>query len=381
MLIRKAVYSRKLIIILLVTAAVFFSSCAAGRGELPQTVWEATVTGIDKYGFATIDLTGEDLFSAGFEHGDMLAFKAGNAGFEAPFVTNLSDVDIGRELLGDPGAPNHLVLAINMGDFAEAYNISEGLPVAISLHEKAGYLDAYNLRQMTRTYDRADYASDEIFANFRMVTAGGIAPGVLYRSSSPVNNAFGRAAYANALAEQAGIVTIINLADSRMDLVRYLDAEGFSSHFYEDLFVEGRVLYLDMGIDITSDDFGYALRDALMFLAEKDAPFLIHCNEGKDRAGFTIALIEALMGADIDEIAAGYMLSFVNYYHVVPGSEQYNAVAEGTIMKTLRMIVGLDPEADLTGIDLQAAAEGYVAALGLDADYISAIKSNLSAEI
>jgi len=50
------------------------------------------------------------------------------------------------------------------------------------------------------------------------------------------------------------------------------------------------------------------------FIIANDGPYLIHCTEGKDRAGFVSAVLEALMGADLQEIVADYMKSYENYY-------------------------------------------------------------------
>ena len=358
--------------------AIILSTCCSATKEKTPSLWETQVLAIDKYGFTAINLTGDDLVSSGYAHGDIFAVKLGNSEFEAPLVTNLSDVDIASELLGDPGTPHNLLFAINMGDFAGKYNLNIGDTISIAIKEKGGYLESWKLRQMSRTYIREDYASDEIFANFREVTVGNIAPGRLYRNSHPVNPEFGRHTYANALAEKARVVTVVNLADSRERLEYYFAQEGFSSFFYKDLYDNGQVLCLDMGIDINSDSFKSKLNDGLIFITENDAPYMIHCNEGKDRAGFTLALIEALMGADIDEIVTDYMLSFVNYYHLVPGSQQYQAVAEGTIMKTLRIIAGIPVDANINDVDLQLAAEKYIVALGIDKSFISIIKSNLS---
>ena len=379
MLIRKNRSLKKVVLIIFMLAGIL-SACTAKPANLPDSpgVKEAVVTGIiDKYGIAVTDLTGADMLSAGYEYGDILAVKAGEAEFEVPFVTNFSDVDIGRGCLADMGV---VLLAANMADFVSAHDIRQGMTVSFTMAEKAGYLETYQLRQVTRSYDREDYASDEIFANFREVRPGNIAPGVLYRSSSPADNMLGRAAYANALAEQAGIATVLNLTDSREALIAHFSSSDFLPAFYEGLFDNGRVLYLDMGNDIESDEFRYSLRDGFMLLAEYDGPYLIHCTEGKDRAGFMIMLIEALMGSDLDEIVADYMLSYVNYYHVEPGSERYASIAEGNILKTLQIIAGLDLEADLADVDLQAAAQEYIAALGVSPEHILAIKSNLSFE-
>ena len=68
--------------------------------------------------------------------------------------------------------------------------------------EKAGYLEEYEIRNIDslRTNERDDYASDEVFANFRPVVMGDILAGILYRSSSPVNPELGRNSYADKLA-------------------------------------------------------------------------------------------------------------------------------------------------------------------------------------
>ena len=66
-------------------------------------------------------------------------------------------------------------------------------------------------------------------------------------------------------------------------------------------------------------------------MIEKDGPYLVHCTEGKDRAGFVAGLLEALMGSTVDEIKEDYMITYMNYYGVEYGSEQYEKIAESNI--------------------------------------------------
>ena len=146
--------------------------------------------------------------------------------------------------------------------------------------EKGGYLDEYAIRQLERTDVREDYASDEIFANFRMVDEGNIAEGVLYRSCSPVRGD-ARAPYADKLMEEAGIRTVINLADNEESM----NAGLSGAPYYSTLVEEGNVILLDMGVDFFSPDFTEKLAEGLRFMIAHPAPYLIHCNEGKDRAG------------------------------------------------------------------------------------------------
>ena len=137
--------------------------------------------------------------------------------------------------------------AINMGDFATTNGIAEkvtaedgsytwefpegtaleDITVTISMYEKEGYRDQYLIHQLTRTDVREDYASDAVFANFRNIASGELGENALFRSSSPVNNELGRAAYADDLAEANGIQTVMNLADSDELIQSYIDAEGF----------------------------------------------------------------------------------------------------------------------------------------------------------
>ena len=89
-----------------------------------------------------------------------------------------------------------------------------GDTVEISMAKKAGMLAYQELCALKYSNDRADYSDDVTFANFRAVTIGNIGAGKLYRSASPINNAHGRASYANTLIAEAGVATVLNLADS-----------------------------------------------------------------------------------------------------------------------------------------------------------------------
>lgn len=199
----------------------------------------------------------------------------------------------------------------------------------------------------------------------------------LYRSSSPVNNEIGRAAYANGLAKAVGINTMINLSDSEEDIKAYFEAEGFNSDYYKSLYDAGKVITLNMGVDISGEDFGQKLVQGLRFLINNDGPYLFHCTEGKDRAGFFAALIEALMGASKDEIVEDYMQSYINYFGISKDSVQYNTISNDVI-EMLKAIAGTE---DLDNVDLSKAAEDYLVKGGVDIEKINALKDKLSTEI
>lgn len=335
---------------------------------------------VDKYGNLTLNLYVQNLYNAGFKLGDMLTITIGELKLDAPFCTSYSDVDTGNPVVRAAAGlgTNRVIIALNMGNFATTYEISEGDAVSLEVKEAGAYFNEWELRQLKRTNNRDDYSSDEVFANFRNVAMGNIAAGKLYRSSSPVNNELGRASYADALCAGAKIATVINLANSEEELKAYFELEGFASDYYKALYEAGGVICLNMGVDFKADDFKAKLKLGLEFMLANKGPYLIHCTEGKDRAGFVAALLEALMGADADAIAADYMATYVNYYKVDPASEQYQRIADSNILESLRYIAGLDKGAALAGVDLVKAAEAYLAAIGLDAGQIAGLKSALA---
>ena len=170
-----------------------------------------TITEVQKYGNVVMDIKPKALLDAGYEAGDMLNVQIGETTLTMPFCTSYSDVDTGSLLVRNDEKNDLLIVAINMGNFSTKYNAKVGDAIKFSLKEAKAYLAEYLLRQLKRTNERSDYASDSIFANFRSVVTTGIKPGVLYRGSSPINNEIGRAAYSNALAEAVGLILLTML--------------------------------------------------------------------------------------------------------------------------------------------------------------------------
>ena len=225
------------------------------------------------------------------------------------------------------------------------------------------------IHQLVRSEKREDYPelTDAEFANFRMITTTGIGEGKLYRSSSPVNPEINRNKYADAAAKEAGVKTFVNLADNDETMRGY---EGFAESYY----AGQKIVALNMGVDFSADEFKAGLADGIRFIAANEAPYLVHCNEGKDRAGFTSAMLECLMGASVDEVVADYMVTFYNYYNVKPDEERYSVIANSNIKKSLATAFGVN---DITGIDLAAAAEKYLLDIGVSADDIAKVRENL----
>ena len=388
-----------LIISLIILALCFTVSCATKVTTEPVVeevkALESSVSDIQKYGNLVLSITKSDMDSIGAEYGDVFTISFGDQVLQAPYCTSYSDVDLGNLVLRNDG--DVIILAINMGDFASTYGIAtkvtnpdktyewvfeegkklEDVTLTLVLSGKGEYRDQYLIHQLSRTNDRNDYSSDAVFANFRGIKGGNLGSDALYRSSSPVNNEIGRAMYADKLAEENKINTVMNLADSSDAVEGYFKEEGFASPYYKSLYERGQVIALNMGVSFKTREFQAALVEGLTFLSNNEGPYLVHCNEGKDRAGFTSALLSALMGLSYEEIAADYMTSYENYYHVEKGTEQYEAVKRSNIDSMLSFIAGVEAD-NLSSVDLSAKAEEFLLAIGMEKANIDTLKSKLS---
>ena len=352
----------------------------AEPAQITTTVYE-----IAKHGNLVLYMYGSDLYEKGFEHGDVLEIAIGENKWDVPLCTSYSDVDNGEAVLRATGDSDGVVLALNMGDFATTARIAQKtaieeepgyrwdyltespVQITITLREKGGYREQWLIRQLVRTNERADYShlSDEAFANFRSINTTGMGENKLYRSSSPINPDLGRSTYADKAAEAAGIMTVVNLADNSNTY------EGAESSYYSTC----RVVYVNLGMDFLSESTLSGLAEGMRFIINNNGPYLIHCNEGKDRAGFVSALLECLTGATLDEIIDDYMVTYYNYYGVEDGGEKYDAIVKNNLIQALNTTYKVD---DVYKADLAAEAEAFlIEDAGLTADEVAALKARL----
>ena len=369
-----------LLVMLLAIFSIGAQSVKESRGGL--IVQKGSVKEIEKYGHALLDITIEDFLAAGYELGDTVdvVFDNGYTLTGIPFFNGYY-VQKGSPLLRAYPGQTNIAVCINYGKLNEIAGISAGTGVEISLDKKAAALETQILNSLTYTNNREDYSSDEVFANFREITVGKIKPGRLYRSASPFNPKYGRGPYANALAEKVGIRGILDLADNEEDIRAYFDQPDFNSFYSKALYEKGAVLLLGMPVDYSSESFAKKLVSGIAGVGSAEGPILIHCTEGKDRAGFVSALVEALMGATYQEIIDDYMKSYENYYGLTKESDpgKYAVVVKNNIDGMLRVIAGTDASADLTKADFAAGARKYLTANGLtdaQVDFIAAYLGN-----
>ena len=322
-------------------------------------------------GHAVLDITVGDFEKSGFALGDIFTVKAGTYEGDMPCFNGYY-VDPGEYMIRVSPGKTNVAVCINYGEFAKTASIGIGDPVTLTLKKKAGALAIQEINNLVYTNDRVDYASDEIFANFRAIV-----PGKLYRSASPIDNKNNRAATADLLIREVGIKTVMNLASSEEELAVYLAADDFSSPYYKKLYEEKKVILLGMPVNFESDGFADGIVKGLSFLAEHETPFLVHCTEGKDRAGFASMMLEMLAGFSADEIIADYMLSYTNYYRVEEGTEKYDMIAEKNIKEMMLTVAGLKKGTDLRNIDWKTAGERYLTAHGMSVDAIAMLEAKL----
>lgn len=403
---------KKIIIVLLLLFALLLSSCTQNNNQttknetLPETqkneqtevtIVKTSISSITKYGNIALKIKPTVLLEYGFETADIINVKIGNIDLNMPVGTSFNDVDSGEavcRLKMNTDEEDEVTLAINSGNFASTYKIAkinkidtdpgyewvwengydETTIVYLSMVEKQGFADEYKMHQLgaTRTNKRADYSqlNDTEYANFRYVKTTGIAPNVLFRSSSPINPSLNRNKEADAAIIEFQIKTIINLTDSE-ELTK--DYPEYASTNYSNC----NIIFLNMGMDYTSNDYKEKLAQGYKYMSNNTGPYLIHCTEGKDRTGFAIGILECLMGATPDEIVTDYMLTYYNFYGITTDSEQYTYIAESNIKTSLSKAFNIE-SIDNKDVNLSLCAEKYLKEIGLSDSEITSLKNNLS---
>ena len=326
-----------------------------------------------------------DSFLTKFDYGDVVTVMiAGYDTLDVPVVAGYGYVFPGEFFLYVSEGLNYIKLEARYGQMAEIVGLGRDLKfpidVVVQMKEKGGYVDHLeNLKSLSFAYSPESYPdlSIEEFANFRMVRTTGMGEGVLYRSSSPIDPSIYRNAIADSLAALAGIKTFLNLADDKRYAEEY---NGFAESYY----ATQNVVYLTVDPTFANTLFKEGLVKGLRYMIEHDGPYLVHCTYGMDRTGFTIAVLEALMGATADEIKADYATTHKNFYNVVDGkhiglTEKQVELLQAIIVRLMQnsfKTAGVDIS-NFENVDLASATEKYLFALGMEKSEIEALKSRL----
>ena len=382
---------------ILVLALLILSLCACQKKkeESNPSIADYPIEHEMEYGGVYIKIAIDDFNALGFSFGDSidLTFDNGRKLEDIPYYNGYY-VDAGEPLLiGYPGY-EYIKATINYGqDLWDEFSLKvpanvEGLwkkavleehnTATITLHEKCKYLPIQEASDIHYFDERERYDSDAMFANFRSMNLGKLKRDVIYRSASPCDNQHNRAPYVDALIREAGVKTILDLADNEVKIEKYIARDGFASPYFLSLYENDQVIPIALNMNYLSDDFGMKIVQGFNLMAEKEGPYLIHCTEGKDRTGFVAMLIEALAKASYEEIEADYMKTYANYYRIDKSNdkEKYQIILERNLDGMIAFMVN-DAGIDFKNCDLSIYAENYLQRCGMSEEQIQALKGCL----
>lgn len=353
-------------ILLILLGYVFFVSCSNSGSNTeqfePPYSLTTIVTGYNEFNSALLNITEANMKRAGFTPGDMLMVITMGDTLHLPYHTGyfgkLGDMLIVDRPMGD----NTMISGVTTGLEGKYLNLT-GQTVQLMLEGKGIVLNMENLLGRQYSTDRNDYVSDEVFANARAVSVTGIAENRLYRSVSPFDDRNMRAYYASAFIQKHGVKTILDLADTEKDLASYPSLPPYSQEMVDG----GHVICCRLSTNYRSEAFNSTLIQGLIEMSRRPAPYLVNCLEGKDRTGYACALLEALCGADYNEIISDYLTTYANYYDITPETnpEGCRLLTELFIGDALAFYCGVQDQRQLKSINLQAAVARFLLAHGM----------------
>lgn len=351
--------------------------CACGTSGVveKQTVSvSGKIVELDDNGNVDIDISNTDFINAGFNYGDSVYLELENGYIldDIPFLSGMY-VEYGKCMVYGKASKDKVSFIQKYKSFIDSCEVREQLGFTIKLNETGKYSNIENVGNLKYSNDFSYYNDEAVFANFREVTVGDIKPGRLYRSASVIDNTENRVNYTSKLALDNRIKTIINVKDKQEDFDNLVsNLEGDSKTLIENT----RVINAPISTDYQSEKSNKIIIDGLSELVNNDYPYLIHCLEGKDRTGYTMAVIEALCNATYQEIVDDYMITYDNYYGVNKQADidKYNYIKESNIDAMLRFIASSD---DLNNVNYQEAAIKFLKNYGMSEENLQALINRL----
>jgi protein tyrosine/serine phosphatase len=213
-------------------------------------------------------------------------------------------------------------------------------------------------------------SDDAQTVNFREIRMGSIAPGLLYRSSHPIKDDQQEKAV-SLLASKARIAAVLNLSDTNSEIA----AKALFAPWYNELLKNNRVIALGMGLNLTSDNFKKKLKKGLQYIINTEGPWLIHCDAGVIRTGFVCMVLEAFMGAALDEIIKDSILSFNSIFNPAI----YRTVNETDSQMVIRLLSAMSYSQAINDQNLRQIAETYLRnKIGLSAEELELLREKLA---
>ena len=367
---------RSFLLLVFVSLLTFMVSCSDDDDTKSVPTLEGKIVSYNEFGAAMLDFTETDMTKAGFTLGDVVSITVDGKEIVMPYYDGYYTRNGEYLCVAYPTYPSICFTANNVG-LPEELTGLEGHAVTVRMKEKGGCIDVQQALSMKYTNDREDYAliSDAAFANARGVSAGKMASGILYRSSSPFSNEINRAKYVSEYLEQAKVMTVLNLTDTEEKMAAY-DMPAYSRSLWEG----GQVILCPLKADPTADDYNQRLVAALKELPSRPAPYVVHCTEGKDRTGYVCALLEGLCGATYEEIVADYLITYDNYYQITPVKDPAlcNTLVSLRLNTCLMYYAGVTDETQLPEVDYAKAFASYLLSHGMSQQQLDALVQALT---
>ena len=377
----------------LLMSAVLLSGCgsvpndnnkpdaAINEESLSSIVCQGMVSKDSKFDSANINYSQAEFEELGFELGDSvnLSFSNGYSMEDLPYYNGYYVRYGGAVLVAYPGFDS-VAVTYNCAGIWEKADLSDGMAFTITLNEKGKYKNIQESLGQIYSFVREDYSSDEEFCNYRACSGGKLKSDFIYRGASPVDNSRGRAAYTDGLLKASKVGRIVDLADSKEDIVKYRAMEDYASAYTDELLDRGNVILLNMGSSYRSDEYKKSIADGLREIIASDEPVYIHCMEGKDRTGFVCMLIEALSGASYDEMLKDYMITYDNYYSInqTDSPETYDKITDIYFNEFMEYLHGAASVEELKTSDYTEAAKNYLLEGGMTETEIEALINTLT---
>ena len=332
--------------------------------EVPSVTFDALED--KEFGSVFLGCSLDEFLQAGFEIGDSCDMEISN-GFRLEDVPVYDGyyVQTGESLIClYPGYEHPAFTYATIGDLWTLAGVQAGDTVTVTLRESGKYADVQDALSAIYSNDRNDFASDAVFSNFRALSGGELRPGMFFRGASPIDDKNLRAACTDGLIRDNDIGFILDLADTEEKAAAY---PSFPGSRFEELLSNGMAACLGLNTNFRKPEYAQKLAEGFRAMMKQDRPVYIHCTEGKDRTGFVCILLEALAGANYEELLLDYMITYDNFYGIneTATPEKYAATVQIRFRDILDWLAGTPKGTDLSGQIFEKQAADYLLRAGM----------------
>jgi hypothetical protein len=371
-------------VVVVCIVGLYVAKDRAAEQEDDRLVIECSVDRFNEFGCAvlTVDMRSMDSLEA--PYGTDLYVEFNGSTYTAIFVQDYSGVPSFSMFVSFIGAQKEYVVGVFNGHFSEGHSISVGDTVRLSVAGPNPYYSRLPNYLAGYSNSREDYPSDQVFANYRMLGGGDMAEDKVYRCSTPWG-LYGRGELSDEYLSEVGVERLIGMDRSMEEIADVVKKKGdlYSSH----LFLDGKVStrFLSPSVHSHPEEIGWVIDRIL----DSDGSVGLFCKLGKDRTGIYCLILQALAGATLEEATDEFMLSFTNFYWIMKGTDEYDAVYETNLFRILYLfqhpelidsMLDIDwSKAELVDFDLQEVITGFlIDYIGIPVEKIDALKAWLT---